>query len=113
MSVVLAVVLTACGGNPLQDAVDEINADEAMHAELEGLYTIHAEAQGDSTIVVRFKAELEELATPEIAQIVSESATSEFQEALREMQKAGIRDPEIVLEFLDMNGNLLYEHRFS
>jgi len=110
---VLSVVLTACFGNPLQDAVDDINNDEEMHAGLEGLYIVYAVAQGDSTIIVSFQAELEELATPEVAQAVADGATWEFEEAVREMEKAGISEPEVVLEFLDMDGNMLYVRKFS
>jgi len=111
--VVLSMILTACNSNPLQDTVDEINADESMHAALEGLYTVHADTQGDSTIVVTFQAELEDLASPEVAEAVSDGVVSEFQDAVQEMQKAGISDPAIVLEFLDTGGNLIYARKFS
>lgn len=110
---VLCAALIACGGNALQEAADGFNSDEAMHAELEGIYTIHAQASGDSTVVVTFRAELEELAAPEVAQTVSDSAASEFQAAIQEMRNARITDPIIVLEFLDTTGNLIYIREFS
>jgi len=109
----ISLLLTACGGNPLQDVVDEINSDDAMHTELEGLYKVHAEAQGSSTIIVKFQAEFEELATPEVSQVVSDEAASGFQAAVKEMGEAGISEPAVVLDFLDMNGNSVYTRRFS
>jgi len=105
--------LAACGGNPLQDAVDEINSDEAMHADLEGFYKVHAKTQGESTIVVTFQTELEELSTPEISKTVSDEAAAGFLAAVKEMQKAGISNPAVVLEFLDMRGNPVYTRTFS
>ena len=113
LSVTVSLFLNACGGNPLQDAVDEINSNEAMHADMDGFYKVHAEAQGESTIVVKFQAEHEELATPEVSQVVSDEAASGFHSAVQEMRKAGISDPTVVLEFLDMNGNQIYTRRFS
>ena len=116
--IVLVLSLTACGSsnnpaNVLRDAVNEINSDESMHAELEGLYTVRAEARGDTTIVVVFKAELEELADAEVSKAVSEHAGAEFQVAVDEMRKAGISNPQVILEFLDMSGVLIYSHIFS
>jgi len=113
LSVALSLLLVACGGNPLQEAVDEINSDEAMHAELDGLYKVHAEAQGESTIKVVFRAELEELATSEISQLISDEAASEFLAAVDEMRKAGISEPAVVLEFLDLGGNIIYVRTFN
>jgi len=113
IAVLLIFIIAACGGDPLQDLVDEINADESMHEELEGLYIVHAEARGESSIVIKFRAELEELADPAVTEAVSESVASEFQEALQEMRNARISDPKIVLEFFDMGGNLIYSHEFS
>ena len=115
-AIVLVLSVAACGSNPgdvLRDAVNEINSDESMHAALEGLYTVRAEARGDSTIVVVFKAELEGLASAEVSQAVSEEAGDEFQDAVDEMRKAGISNPKVILEFLDMNGTLIYSHEFS
>ena len=107
------LVLTACGGNPLVRAVDEINADEALHAELQGLYAVHAVAEGDSTLKVVFQAEIEELATREISEAVSNEAASQFQIAVEEMRRAGISEPAVVLEFFDMGGSLIYVRYFS
>ena len=115
-AIIMVLSLTACGDDPakvLRDAVNEINSDESMHAELEGLYTVRAEARGDSTIVVVFKAELEELASVEVSEIVSEGGASEFQLAVDEMRKAGISNPKVILEFLDMSGTLIYSREFS
>jgi len=115
MTVVLVFALAACGDSSekiLKDAVDEINSDESMHSALEGLYTVRAEARGSSSIVVVFKAELEELATAEVSKAVSEEVTSEFQDAVNEMRKAGISSPKVILEFLDMGGQLVYTHEY-
>jgi len=111
--VMLSIATIACFGNTLQDIADELNADEELHAGLDGLYTIHAIAQGDSTIIVSFQAVLEELATLEVAQAVAEGAALEFQEAVQEMEKAGVPAPEVVLEFLDMDGNMIYIRKFT
>ena len=113
LAILLTITIAACGGDPLQEAVDMINDDESMHEELEGLYTVRAEARGSSTIVVIFRAEMIELADPAVAEAVSESAESEFQAALREMRNARISDPKILLEFQDMDGVLIYTHEFS
>ena len=113
LSVALAIVLTACGGNQLDKFVDEINSGEAIHAEFEGLYKVHAETRGNSTIILVFQAELEELATPEVSQIVSDEAASESRAAVEEMRNAGISEPSVILEFLDKSGNLIYVRQFS
>jgi len=113
LSVVLTAILAACGGNQLEKIVEELNSDEAMHAELEGLYKVHAETRGDSVIAVIFRAEMEELATPEVSQIVSDEAASEFRAAVDEMRNAGITDPEIILEFLDMSGAVIFVRQIS
>jgi len=113
LSVATLFAMTACGANPLQDAVDEINSNREMHEDLEGLYKVHAEVRERSTIVVSFRAEIEELATPEVSQIVSDEAASEFQAAVREMHKAGVSDAAIVLEFSDTDGNLIFTREFS
>ncbi|MCL2820664.1 MAG: DUF4854 domain-containing protein [Oscillospiraceae bacterium] len=113
LAIVLVFTLTACNRDVLQEAVDEINSDESLHAELEGLYNVRAEKRGDSTIVVVFKAELEELATAEISQVVAEGGASEFQKAVEEMRKARISNPKVILEFLDMSGSLIYTREFN
>ena len=113
MMIVSAVVLVACGVDALQKAVDIINSDEEMHAEMAGLFTVYAEARGNSTMVVTFKAEMEELATVEVAQAGADAAASDFQVAVEEMRNARITDPKVILEFLDMDGNLLYSREFS
>ena len=120
LAIVLAVALIACGSSSntnkvLQDAVEEINSDESMHKSLEGLYKVHAEARGDSTIVVVFKAELEELASREVSEFISgdKDVVSGFREAVDEMQKAGVANPKVVLEFQDMDGQLIYTHNFE
>jgi len=113
-AILLTFLLTSCGGNPLQDAVDAINSDEAMHVEMEGLYTLHAETRGDSAIAVIYRAELEELASLEVAQaMISGGVSAEFQNAVSEMKNARITDPKVIVEFLDTNGNLIYSHEFS
>ena len=112
-AMVLSFALAACGSNPLLDAVDGINSDESLHKALEGLYTVRAEARGDSTIVVILRAERNELADPEVAKSVSDSAAPEFQNSVRSMREARIHDPIIILEFLDMGGNLIYSREFS
>jgi len=113
MIILTLIVLIACGGNPLQDAVDEINADESMHEELSGLYKVCAEKRGESSIVVVFNAELEELATPEVSKAVSEGGASEFRVAVEEMRKARISNPQVILEFFDLDGFLIYTHIFD
>ena len=109
----LSLASVACGGNPLLDAVEGINTDESLHAALEGLYTIRAEARDDSTIVVILRAERDELADPDVAESVSDSAAAEFQNSVRSMREARIHDPKVILEFLDKNGNLIYSREFS
>jgi len=113
---IIAMLVSACGDSThalLQETVDEINADEEMHAELEGLYTVHAEVQGSSTILVVFKAQHEDLASAEVAQTVSDNVVTEFQDAVTEMLSAGILDAAIVLEFLDTEGNRVYIRKFE
>jgi len=110
---ILFVSLVACRNNALNDAVDELNNDQSLHAQLDGLYTVRAEARGSSTIVIIFLAQQEELADIEISQAVSESAAPEFEYTLGEMKNANIRNPKIVLEFLDTGGGLIYRHEFS
>jgi len=115
-AIVFLLSLTACVNNAvnvLKETVDEINSDESMHAELEGLYAVRAEVRGDSAVVVIFRAELEELASPEVSKVISESVSSEFQLAVDEIRKAGISDPMVILEFQDLGGNLIYTHVFS
>jgi len=112
---ILILSLAACGNNAstvLKEAVDEINSDESMHAALEGMYKVRAEARGDSTIVVIFKAEIESLASSEVSELISEQVADEFNVAVDVMRKAGISDPKVVLEFQDMSGVLLYTHVF-
>jgi len=113
ITILLAITLTACGRDVLQDAVDEINSDRELHEELSGLYTVRAEKRGESAIVVIFRAELEELATTEISRTVAEGGAKEFGEAVNEMRKARIVNPEVILEFFDLSGVLIYTHVFD
>ena len=126
LAVILVILLTitlvacnngiffgACSRDVLQEAVDEINSDENLHTEMRGLYTVHAEKRGESAIVIIFNAEHEELSTAEISKTVAESVAREFQNAVEEMRKAMIKDPEVILEFFDLNGNLIYTHIFN
>jgi len=113
MTILLSVALLACSSDVLQEAVDEINSDRELHEELRGLYTVRAEKRGNSAIVVVFNAELEELATTEISRTVAEGGAKEFGEAVNEMRKARITTPEVILEFFDLNGILIYTHVFN
>lgn len=112
-AIVFSLSLIACGSDLLQDAVDGINTDESLHAQLEGLYTIRAEVRSETTIAVIFRAQRDELATPEAAKTVSDNGASEFQYSVRGMREARIHDPKLILEFLDMDGNLIYSREFS
>ena len=114
--ITLCVALTACGNNTMtliHDVVDDINSNDSLHSALNGLYTVHAEAQGVSTIIVTFQAELEDLESPDVAEAISNDIDSEFQNAVSEMKSAGIPEPAIVFEFLDMDGELLYTRKFN
>ena len=113
LAILLVFALAACGRDVLQEAVDEINNDPDLHAGLEGLFTVRAEKRGDSTIVVIFKAELEELATVEVSEAMAEGGAKEFREAVEEMRKARITDPKVILEFLDLSGTLIHTHEFN
>jgi len=113
LAILLIFALTACNRDVLQEAVDEINNDPELHGLLEGLYTIRAEKRGDSSIVVIFKAELEELADPDVSEAVAKEGANEFQRAVEEMRKARITDPKVILEFLDLSGILIYTHEFN
>jgi len=111
--IILTLSLAACGRDVIQDAVNEINADQSMHDELSGLYKVRAEKRGDSAIAVVFNAELEELATPEVSKAVAEGGASEFRVAVEEMRKARISNPQVILEFFDLNGILIHTHIFD
>ena len=113
LTVILLLALSACDRDILQNAVDDINADESLKEELSGLYKIHASKRGSSTIVYTFSAEREELATAEVSKAVAEGGSNEFRNALNEMQKARISDPQIILEFFDLDGILIYTHIFD
>ena len=114
LAVLLAATLVACGPPSMQDIVDDVNSDEDLHNSLAGLYAFLAEARGDSTIALIFRAEMEELATPEVAQLSADTAGPEFQNiVLPEMRNAGISDPIVVLEYQDMDGVLIYSREFS
>jgi len=122
LAILLTIMLVACNNNiffsacnrdVLQDAVDEINSDEDLHMEMRGLYTVRAEKRGESAIVVIFNAEHKELATAEISQTVAEGGAKEFREAVDEMRKAMITDPEVILEFFDLDGILIYTHIYN
>ena len=113
ISILLAATLTACGGDVLQEVVNEINSDREFHEALSGLYTVRAEKRGKSAIAVVFNAQLEELATTELSRTVVEGGAKEFGNAVNEMRKARISDPEVILEFFDLNGIMIYSHVFN
>ena len=115
-AVLLIFSLTGCRNDStelIREAVDSINTDEKMHREMEGLYKVHAEARGDSAIVIVFKAEREDIATLEISQSVSEKGAPEFKQAVEVMKESGIKDAKVVLEFYDQSNKLIYNHVFS
>ena len=112
--IVLIIPLSACEDNvTIYDTVDAINANESIYSGLIGLFTIHAEAQDETTIAVVFKAEREELSIPEVARAISDETTSDFKAAVLSMRNSGISNASIVLEFLDTNGDMFFSRSFS
>ena len=117
IAAVIALIfsLAACGdgSNALQKAVDEINEAEANNSAMEGIYNIYAEARDESTMVVVFEAEMPVLANPEVAKDAAEAGAEAFQASVEELRRARVTDPKIILEFLDMEGELIYSREFS
>ena len=111
--IVFTIALTACNDDILQEVVDNLNNETDLHDGLQGIYKIRAEKRGNSAIAVIFTAELEEIATAEVSQIVAEGGADEFQEAVEIMRKARISNPEVILEFINMSGILIYTHVFN
>jgi len=111
--IVLTVTVVACGADALQRAVDIINSDEELHEDLAGLFTVYAEAKDGSIMIVTFRAEAEDVATIEVAEAGANAAAPLFRAAVNGLRNARVSDPKVLLQFLDLDGSLIYSREFS
>jgi predicted small lipoprotein YifL len=122
--IILVFSLAACGsgGNPTdadsKKALDELvsetnNTFKEQASDYEGIYIVYAEARGTGTMAIIFQAEDPVFETLEFSETIAEGLAPTYSALPKVMRLGGINDPEIVVEFLSMDGDLILSQEFT
>ena len=113
----LTLILTGCGGNPLQKVVKEAQAEiPALEKQFGGMMEIAIEARGENTLVYVYKYTMD-IGDISAAKGALESAmsvqTAVFDGLVQDLKKAGVKDAAIVVEYVNVDGTMIYSAEFK
>lgn len=86
---------------------------DSMSSTLTGIFTISAEARGDNTLVVIFKAEASQYESKDIVQAATTGLDASYSTLPGILQSSGVLNPVVRVEFLKMNGDLIYSKEYT
>ena len=86
---------------------------EALADDLDGIYTVNVEARDRRTLAIVFRAEDAEYEDLDISMQIADEVTPIYSEIPQAMRAIDIDDPIVLVEFLDMDGGLIYSREYN